>query len=274
MPGENVEDALDAGSVIAQSGRGIVFTKLGEAITSPGEAVAVHDHYIWLFDQIRRRDLPGHISVKPTQLGLDQSYSGCLAHLLSLARKANETGSTLWLDMESSEYVNPTLDLYAELKRNVAGVGIALQAYLYRTPEDLQRLLPLNPIIRLVKGAYNEPATAAYPKKSSTDAAYFELAGSMLEATRSGNGTPIFGTHDMNLVTRIARRASDIGLNYGQYEIHMLYGIKDREQRRLVAEGKTVKTLVSYGSAWFRWYMRRLAERPANVWFVVRSILG
>jgi len=131
----------------------------------------------------------------------------------------------------------------------------------------------LKPIIRLVKGAYDEPARVAFEKKSDTDRAYYDLASAMLHSAHTGECTPIFGTHDSALVSRIADRASDLGVGKDKYEIHMLYGIRDATQRTLVAEGHTVKTLISYGAAWYRWYMRRLAERPANVLFVVRSLI-
>ena len=187
MPGENPEDALDAGARIAATGRGLIFTQLGEAITRGDDAVAVRDHYLWFFDQIRARKLPAQVSVKPTQLGLDLSQSECERHLLDLAAKAEESGSALWLDMEDATYVDRTIDLYITLKKKFSRTGIALQAYLYRTPADVERLMPFKPVIRLVKGAYDEPATIAFPKKSDTDLAYEELAARMLDEARAGN---------------------------------------------------------------------------------------
>lgn len=274
MPGEHVGDALEAGARIAASGRGLILTQLGEAITSAEAAVLVRDHYLVLFDQIHAMGLPAQVSVKPTQLGLDLSVAECERHLLALAAKAEETGSALWLDMEDSTYVDRTLELYVALKKNHPSTGIALQAYLHRTPEDLTRLMPLKPVVRLVKGAYDEPKAVAFEKKSDTDHAYFALASKMLDGARRGDCTPIFGTHDLGLIARIAERAAASGVAKDKYQIHMLYGIRDSAQRRLVAAEHIVKTLVSYGSAWYRWYMRRLAERPANVLFVVRSLFG
>ena len=273
MPGEHATDALEAGAAIAASGRGLIFTQLGEAITNSAASVAVRDHYLGFFDQIRARRLPAQVSVKPTQLGLDLSIAECERHLQALATKAEETGSALWLDMEDSKYVDRTLDLYVGLKRNHPSSGVALQAYLHRTPKDLARLMPLKPVIRLVKGAYDEPKDIAFAKKSDTDRAYYTLASQMLDAARTGECTPIFGTHDLGLVARIAERAQSSGVGKDKYQVHMLYGIRDGAQRRLVAEGHIVKTLVSYGAAWYRWYMRRLAERPANVLFVLKSVI-
>lgn len=274
MPGERPEDALDAGARIAVDGRSLIYTKLGEALTTLGDADAVRDHYLWFFAQVSARGLPAHVSVKPTQLGLDQSESACRDHCLALAAKAEAVGSTLWLDMEDSAYVDRTLALYEAVKARHPRTGLALQAYLYRTRQDLERLRPLRPVIRLVKGAYAEPPDVAFPRKRDTDASYETLAGTMLEMATTDECTPIFGTHDMTLVRRLIARAGALGLAKGRYEIHMLYGIRDGEQRRLRAEGHAVTTLISYGEAWYRWYMRRLAERPANVWFVVRSMFG
>lgn len=274
MPGEFVEDALDAGTTIAATGRGLIFTQLGEAITRASEAEAVRDHYLSLFDYIRERGLPAQVSVKPTQLGLDLSYDRCEQHLHELGGKAEATSSALWLDMEDASYVDRTIDLYTSLKVRHPHTGLALQAYLYRTPADVERLLPLKPIIRLVKGAYDEPADVAFPKKSDTDKAYEEIAGKMLDVAMSNGCMPVFGTHDVALLGRIAARAESIGAGKERYEVHMLYGIREREQLRLVAEGQTVKTLISYGASWFKWYMRRLAERPANVGFVLRSVIS
>jgi proline dehydrogenase len=274
MPGEHVDDALEAGAAIAASGRGLIFTQLGEAITSANAAVTVRDHYLRLFDQILAKRLPAQVSVKPTQLGLDLSLDECERHLLALAAKAEETGSALWLDMEGSSYVDQTLDLYVVLKDNHPSTGVALQAYLRRTPGDLERLMLFKPVIRLVKGAYDEPKEVAFDKKSDTDHAYYELASRMLDGARAGVCVSIFGTHDLALIARIVEQAAASGVGTDKYQIHMLYGIRDAAQRRLVAEGHIVKTLVSYGAAWYRWYMRRLAERPANVLFVVKSLFG
>ncbi|HEY0528380.1 MAG TPA: proline dehydrogenase family protein [Gemmatimonadaceae bacterium] len=274
MPGEHAEDALDAAAQIAATGRGIVFTQLGELITRAEASEKVRAHYLWLFDRIAELGLPAHVSVKPTQLGLDLSVTQCERHLLELAAKAEQTGSTLWLDMENSPYVDRTLDLYRAIHEKHPASGVAMQAYLRRTPNDLASLMPLKPMVRLVKGAYDEPARDAFETKSDTDRAYYELASGMLEAARTGGCSPVFGTHDSALLRRIAERAAALEVDEKQYEVHMLYGIRDSAQRALVGEGHTVKTLISYGAAWYRWYMRRLAERPANVLFVVKSLIA
>src|SRR3954467_3074814 len=248
MPGEHAEDALAAAAQIAATGRGVVFTQLGESITRAEAAEKVRDHYLWLFDRIAEVGLPAHISVKPTQLGLDLSIDQCERQLIELAAKAEETGSTLWLDMEDSAYVDRTRDLYRAIHEKHPATGVAVQAYLRRTPADLSKLMPSRPMIRLVKGAYDEPVRIAFEKKSDTDRAYYDLASAMLEAARTGGCTPIFGTHDSTLVSRITERAKMLGVAKNKYEIHMLYGIRDSAQRSLVGKGHTVKTLVSYGA--------------------------
>ncbi|MBI3567395.1 MAG: proline dehydrogenase family protein [Gemmatimonadetes bacterium] len=274
MPGEAPEDALDAGLKLAAEGRGTVFTKLGENLTSLADAEAVRDHYLWFFDQVAARRVPGHVSVKPTQLGLDLSESACLAHCETLAQKAEATGTYFFIDMEDSSYVDRTLALYRGLRAKHEKVGICLQAYLRRTPADLEALLPIGPAIRLVKGAYAEPAAIAFPAKADTDRAFYELSVRMLEGAAQGKCLPVFGTHDVPLLRRLVDKARALGVNDGAYEIHMLYGIRENDQKALRAEGRTVRTLISYGTSWFPWYMRRLAERPANVWFVMKSMVG
>ncbi|MCX5765820.1 MAG: proline dehydrogenase family protein [Gemmatimonadetes bacterium] len=274
MPGESPDEALDAALRLAAEGRGTVFTKLGENLTSLADADAVREHYLWFFDQLAARRVPAHVSVKPTQLGLDLSESACAAALDVLAAKADSIGTTFWLDMEDSTYVDRTLALYRGLRAKHEKVGICLQAYLRRTPADLEALIPISPTIRLVKGAYAEPAAIAFPAKADTDQAFFDLSVRMLEAAGRDQCRPILGTHDIPLLNRIVERARDMSVSDGAYEIHMLYGIRDADQQRLRKDGRTVRTLISYGASWFPWYMRRLAERPANVWFVMKSMVG
>lgn len=274
MPGEQAEDALRAAQMLKLEGRGTVFTKLGEAITARADAEGVRDHYLWFLDQLATSGLDGHVSVKPTQLGLDISYDMCLEFMGLLAARSEAIGKVFWIDMESFVYVDPTLKLYRALKQKYPRTGLAMQAYLYRTMADLEGLMDIHPIVRLVKGAYNEPSAVAFPAKADTNRNYFDLADFMLKGAAVGKCTPIVGTHDIPLIDRLVARAKAHGTDDKQYEIHMLYGIRDADQRRLRSQGRTVKTLIAYGTAWYKWYMRRLAERPANVWFVVKSMIG
>ena len=273
MPGEHAEDALDAAQRLGEEGMATTLTQLGENVSEPAEADAVARHYRGVLDRIEVRDLDTEISVKPTHLGLDLDAHRALENLAQLAGQSHAMDRWLWIDMEGSPYVDPTLDLYRALKERVANVGVCLQAYLYRTPDDLAALLPLAPGIRLVKGAYSEPDGMAFPRKRNVDERYLQLAEALLQAQKEGAVRAAFATHDLALVSRIRERARERGIAAGELEFQMLYGIRPDAQRRLAAEGCRVRVLISYGEAWFPWYMRRLAERPANVWFVARSAL-
>jgi proline dehydrogenase len=273
MPGEDVADALAAADRLMAAGQGILFTRLGENLTAIAEADAVAAHYHEVLEASRARPRPIEVSVKPTQLGLDIDAEATFAHCDALATHAAAVGSWLWLDMEGSPYVEPTLVLYERLAAAHGNVGICLQAYLRRTPVDLRRILPLRPAIRLVKGAYDEPASIAYRRKADVDAAYQTTAVAIAEAARDGNARCALGTHDVDLVRRIATFAEAAGVPRDRLEVHMLYGIRAGEMRRLQAEGFPAFTLVAYGDFWYPWYMRRLAERPANVLFALRQIL-
>jgi proline dehydrogenase len=273
MPGETLDAALEAAGQFSKMGLGTILTELGEQVTNRAEAAAVRDHYLGVLEKIQRRKLPAHISVKLTHLGLDGSQEGCLQDVLKLAARAEQARSFLWIDMEESRYVDATLDVYRRAKAEWSNVGLCLQAYLHRTPKDLESLLSISPAIRLVKGAYNEPADIALPKKSDVDQTYLQLAEKLLTEAGRQRAKPVFGTHDLGLIERIRKAAVDKRVNPSSYEFHMLYGIRAEEQRKLASMGMEVRVLVSYGSAWFAWYMRRLAERPANVWFVLRNVV-
>jgi proline dehydrogenase len=273
MPGESLDAALDAAAAFAKQGIGTVLTELGEQVTNRAAAEAVRDHYLGVFDRIQRRSLPAHVSVKLTHLGLEADRAACVRDTLALAARAEQTRSFLWIDMEESRYVDATLDVYRRVKAEWANVGLCLQAYLHRTAADLEALFPLSPAIRLVKGAYSEPAEVAFPRRHDVDANYLKLAVRLLSEALRGRAKPVFGTHDLALVAKIREAAAALGLPRRACDFHLLYGIRVAEQRVLAAEGVNVRVLISYGSAWFAWYMRRLAERPANVWFILRNLV-
>jgi proline dehydrogenase len=274
MPGEEVGSALDAAATFSSERMGTVLTALGERVSSRAEAEAVRNHYMEVLNAISARNLPAQISVKLTHLGLDIDRETCADGLRLLATRAEQTGSFLWIDIEESSYVDATIDLFRRTRAAHERVGLCLQAYLRRTPSDIESLMPLKPAIRLVKGAYREPPEIAYPKKRDTDAAYFAIAEQLLTAATQRRAFPVFGTHDLALIDRIRKRAGALGVGRDACEIHMLYGIKTADQRALRDQGVAVRVLISYGSHWFPWYVRRLAERPANVWFVARSLFS
>jgi len=273
MPGESLDDALEAASRFAKAGMGTVLTELGEQVTNRAEAAAVRDHYLGVFEKIQRRKLPAHVSVKLTHLGLEASKEGCIQDVLKLAARAEQARAFLWIDMEESRYVDATLEVYRRAKAEWPSVGVCLQAYLHRTAKDLDGLLAVAPAIRLVKGAYNETPEVAFPKKRDVDENYRQLAQRLLGEAARQRAKPVFGTHDLALIETIRQAAVAQRLDPSAYEFHMLYGIRAEEQRKLVSLEAKVRVLISYGSAWFAWYMRRLAERPANVWFVLRNVV-
>jgi proline dehydrogenase len=274
MPGEDPDSALRAGAQFKQDGIGVVFTRLGENITRIEEAEEVAEHYLGLINSIDRLDLDGEISVKPTQLGLDLDPDRTAGYIARLAGHAAAFDKTVWIDMEGSAYTEKTVALYERVKQSHPNTGLCLQSYLRRTDADVQRLLSLEPSIRLVKGAYAEPGSIAYQSKTEVDASFVSLAIAMLDAMRAGRKIRIaLGTHDVALIGQIAKYVETLGLPKTAFEVQMLYGIRSDEQRRLAREGFAVRDLVCYGAAWYPWYMRRLAERPANVWFALRQLL-
>jgi proline dehydrogenase len=273
MPGETFDDMLGAAKQMASHGVTSVFTRLGENVKDLAEADAVARHYLDGIAQIEKIRLACEPSIKLTQLGLDIDRELAFGHLRDLAAKTTATGSFLWIDMEQSHYVDVTLDLTRRLKAEFPRIGVCLQAYLYRTREDLVDLMGKGIGIRLVKGAYKEPEAVAFPKKSDVDANYYALAQTMLDAgSRASGARPVFGTHDLNLIADIRRHAAAINVKPAEFEFHMLYGIQRSAQLKLANDGAAVRVLIAYGSYWFPWYMRRLAERPANVWFVAKSM--
>jgi proline dehydrogenase len=272
MPGEHLEDALGAASELGGNGIGATVTLLGENLASEAEADSVLEHYHEALAAIEKKGLHAEISVKPTQLGLDFGTAKAHDRIATLVRA---TRSTVWIDMESSKYVDATLDIYRSLRAGSSNVGVCLQAYLHRTQADLDALLPLDPSIRVVKGAYKEAPGVAMPRKSDVDRAFVRIASRLLRArAQGGSGRPVIATHDPRMLAEAGRMAVELGLAKGTYEYALLYGIARAEQQRLARNGHRVRVLISYGSAWFPWYMRRLAERPANLWFVAKQIAG
>lgn len=275
MPGESFDDMLGAARVMAGLGVTAVFTRLGENVHELGEAEAVARHYVEGIDRIHQLKLACEPSIKLTQLGLDIERELAFGHLRELATRTQATGNYLWIDMEQSHYVDVTLDLTRRLAAEFPRIGVCLQAYLHRTREDVVDVMGKGIGVRLVKGAYNEPAAVAFPKKSDVDANYLALAQTMLEpGSRLSGARAVFGTHDLQLIDTIRRHAASTHVKAQDYEFHMLFGIQRAAQLKLANEGASVRVLIAYGAYWFPWYMRRLAERPANMWFVAKSMFG
>jgi proline dehydrogenase len=275
MPGETSEDAVRAAQALKPQGITTILTRLGENLTTAEEFEEVTTHYLDVLDKIAAAGLDAHISIKPTQLGLDLDPALCDRNLVRIIERAGERQNFVWIDMEGSPHVDPTIALFTRMRARTARVGIALQAYLYRTEKDVESLIALGAAIRIVKGAYLEPPDVAFPKKADVDENFFRLCTRLLSTDARRPGALLhIATHDVALIDRLSAHITTDAVPQSAYEFAMLYGIQRGQQARLAADGKRLRVLISYGEYWFPWYMRRLAERPANVWFVVRTMFG
>lgn len=274
MPGETTEDALRAATALHSERIGTILTYLGENVDDAGEARDVTRRYCDLLEQISTQGINSEPSVKLTQLGHDISTELSYVNTKTIVETATRLRNYVWIDMEQSSYVDSTLDIYRRLRKEFPKVGVCLQSYLYRTVDDLESLLPLGPGIRLVKGAYREPPGRAFPKKKDVDANYLTLAMRLLDAIKTNGVRLAVATHDQKLIDHIGELTRTRNIPNGAYEFQMLYGIRNAAMRNLVRAGCSGRILISYGPAWYPWYMRRLAERPANILFVLRNVFG
>ena len=274
MPGEEVEYALSEAVSFQQRGLGTVFTKLGENITTLAEAEAVTNHYLEVLSKINNQKVSAEISLKLTQIGFDISVDAAKNNFGKILKSAEDKNNFIWIDMEQSAYVEKTIEFYKHFRKNFSSVGICLQAYLKRTMRHINDLLPVSPNIRLVKGAYMEPPEIAFAQKSLVDKNYFEIAETLLKFNKEGIARIAFATHDLNMISKIKEYSKLNDIRKDGFEFQMLYGIKPAEQIKIADEGYKIRVLISYGSAWYSWYMRRLAERPANVWFVLKNLVA
>ncbi len=270
MPGETLDDALEAARRLDERGLPSMFTALGENVTELDEARRVTEHYLDAYDRIGTSGLDIEISVKPTHLGLELDPGAALANLEELAVSAEAHANWLWLDMESARFLDGTLELYRALRVGHPNVGICLQAYLKRTANDVDELMPLDPTIRLVKGAYREPEELVFRSRNVIDEAYRRLALLIL-ATKGPKGRLALGTHDVDLIRIIEANAG----SRDAFEVHMLYGIRQADLLRLRADGYAARSLIAYGSYWYPWFMRRIAEKPfGNTLLALRNLVS
>jgi proline dehydrogenase len=280
MPGETVDAALEAARRFAGRGLPTTLTYLGENVATEAEAEAVTRHYLEVLQRIADVGLDTEISVKLTHLGFDLNLDLARANFIRLARAAAERENWAWIDMESSSYVDGSLAVYRDALTATSAVGLCLQAYLHRTDDDLTGLLSaatddpnVAPSIRLVKGAYREPKTTAMRGRAAVSDAFLRLSARMLLERSNGRIRRVaIATHDTELIDQIDSLSREQGIDVNAYEIQMLYGIRQADQFRFTEEGRPTRSLIAYGPAWYPWYMRRLAERPANVWFVAKNM--
>lgn len=274
MPGTTAVDAIAATKELLKQGIPTTFTHLGENISSIEEAEVNTKHYLDLLDKIHNEKIDIEISLKLTHIGFDLSFDKTFQLFASLCEKAKGLNNNVFIDIEDSSYVDKTIEFYKKIKVDYQNVGLCLQAYLYRTLDDIKGMININPWIRLVKGAYKEPPSVAFPKMEQVNENFMTLSKYLLNQTKEKGIRVAYGTHDLAMQEQITKESQLIGLPKDKIEFQMLFGIKSAEQIKLAAEGFRVRTLISYGEHWYPWYMRRLAERPANVWFVLKNIFN
>lgn len=268
--GTTIKDALDAAEALNRQGLAVTLDSLGENVTSEMDAHRAAEVYLKLLDAIAARKLNAHISVKLTQIGLEQSP--CLAETIasSLAARARAAGSFVRVDMEGSSLTQTTLDTVRRVhaRANLRGsIGAVVQAYLYRSESDIEQLLAEGIPVRLCKGAYKESAEVAFPRMAEIDRNFMSLSRKLLDS-------PVYAalaTHDENLIAAAKAFAAEHGIGRDRFEFQMLYGIRRDLQRSLVEEGYRVRVYLPFGPEWYPYFMRRLAERPANILFLARN---
>ncbi|HXA04854.1 MAG TPA: proline dehydrogenase family protein [Bryobacteraceae bacterium] len=269
VAGDTWADGLEAGRRINREGIAVTFDRLGESVTSLAEAEVSRDEYLRVLAEISDHHLDANVSIKLTQFGMDISEQACRANVEQLVRKARDLNSFVRIDMESSEYTERTLRLVNDMHAQYKTVGTVIQAYLRRSEKDIENLCAQGIRVRLCKGAYLEPAEVAFQAKSDVDRNFVHLMRILLAA-----GTyPAIATHDEKIIQNAKDFANTRQLSRDSFEFQMLYGIRRDLQRKLVAEGYRLRLYVPFGKAWYPYFMRRLAERPANVLFLARNLL-
>ena len=268
VAGQTLEEALKVSRRLNAEGITVTLDHLGESVTSLEEAAAARDVYLGALAAIHDAGIEGNVSVKLTQFGLDFSYDQCRANVEQLAGRAAELKSFVRVDMESSQYTGRTLDLAMDLDEKYGTVGVVIQSYLHRSRDDVEKLCARGIRVRLCKGAYLEPPGVAFQKKREVDANYVELMKLLLNKGRY----PAFATHDEKIIEQTKDYVAAHGIAREAFEFQMLYGIRRDLQKRLVAGGYRLRLYVPFGKAWYPYYMRRLAERPANVLFILRNL--
>jgi proline dehydrogenase len=269
IAGETLEDALRTASQLNAKGMKVILNQLGEHVHGRAEAEASCETYVRILNEIQRAGIDGLVTIKPTQLGLEFAPDLCRDLACRIAAEAERLGNFVEMDMEHSAVCEATVRLFEQVRARHQNVGLAVQSYLRRTASDLARLRQLHPKIRLVKGAYQEPADVAFPEKRQVDESYREL----MRALFQDGFTPAIATHDEELLAEAKSMAKAGGIPSTGWEAQMLLGVRRDLQESLVREGFTMRVYVTFGTEWVPYFMRRLAERPANVAFVIKSLV-
>jgi proline dehydrogenase len=270
IAGEQIEDAIAAARVLQAKGLLLSLDYLGESVATTTQAAAATREYVRLIDDIVAAGIERNISLKLSQLGIAIDRATCVDNMRRILEPARQHDFFVRIDMEHSDITEVTLEVFETLwNLEYRNIGVVLQSYLYRTEQDLRRLNELGAHVRLVKGAYREPASVAYQQKQDVDAAYLRQMRLLLD-----HGTyPAFATHDVAILNEIKSYAAERNVSRDRYEFQMLYGIRRDLQSSFVAEGYRTRIYVPFGREWFPYFMRRIGERPANLWFVLRAIL-
>lgn len=271
IAGETVDEAMEAARALQQSGMALTLDQLGESITTLAEAEAATKVYLTLIEKIIAAGIDRNISVKPTQLGLDIDQAVCVQNIRRILDLAKPNGFFVRVDMENTPYIQKTLDMFnavwAEGYRNA---GVVLQSAVFRSEDDARAVSKAGIRVRLVKGAYKEPAAVAHQAKADVDAAYIRI----MKILMTEGAYPAIATHDPKMIDATKAFAREQGIAPDRYEFQMLYGIRRDLQASLLAEGYRMRVYVPFGKQWFPYFMRRLGERPANVGFVLKGIFG
>lgn len=268
VAGESLDDAVPAARALNEAGMPVSMDHLGEHVTDRAAAEAARDSYLACLDRIAAEGLDANISVKLTQLGMGFDDELCRGSLEALAATARASGLTVTIDMEDSDHTDVTLEMYEAAQRTHGNLGLAIQAYLRRTPADLARIAPLGGHIRLCKGAYDEPEQIAFRSRKEVDAAFDRLCGALMGQS---DAKPAIATHDEARIDAAIRLAEG---RQAPWEFQMLYGIREALQRSIVGGGHSLRVYVPFGDAWYPYLTRRIAERPANLWFFLRALFG
>ncbi|MEU4491511.1 proline dehydrogenase family protein [Streptomyces purpurascens] len=273
IPGEGVDDIVPVVRDLADRGLELTMDVVGEDITNPAQAAAARDAYLELVDRLKPLELGirAEMSVKLSMFGqaLEDGHELALKNVRPVVEAAAEIGTTVTLDAEDHTTLDSMFAIHEELRKDFPQTGCVIQAYLFRTEADARRLAGNGSRVRLVKGAYKEPASVAYQDKHEIDRAYVRILGTLME----GTGYPMIGSHDPRLIAIGQELAHRAGRKLDEYEFQMLYGIRGDEQSRLATEGHRMRVYTAYGTDWYGYFMRRLAEKPANLRFFARSML-
>ncbi len=272
VAGETLDEAIGVVRKLNGQGLRVTLDVLGESVTKEAEARAAKEEYLRALNAIAKNQVQSNVSVKLTQMGVDISPDLCLDNMRQIIGKSKEIGAFTRIDMEDAQHTQVTLNIFKTLREEFDNVGIVIQAYLYRSEKDMQALHAMGANVRLCKGAYKEPPDLAFPQKKDVDANYLKLAQEFLQPNGQSTGAFLaLATHDEKIINWAKEYVTQRGIGKDHFEFQMLYGIRRELQRQLVAEGYPMRVYVPYGSHWYPYFMRRLAERPANVIFLISN---